>query len=106
MQPKKNQICKKPKNTDLHTQKKKKKKKNSNLHDTGEDLQNFCITGPSSRDLYKTNPDLQGLEKKKKKKTDQQTQIAICSGETLIFATATGPTGEGEEQHLTEGIEP
>ena len=88
-------------------QKKKKKKKNSNLHDTGEDLQNFCMTGPSSRDLYKTNPDLQGLEKKKKKKkTDQQTQIAICSGETLIFATATGPTGEGEEQHLTEGIEP
>ena len=46
----------------------KKKKKKSNLHDTGEDLQNFCITGPSSRDLYKTNPDLQGLEKKKKKK--------------------------------------
>ena len=44
--------------------------------------------------------------KKKKKKTDQQTQIAICSGETLIFATATGPTSEGEERHLTEGIEP
>ena len=48
---------------------KKKKKKNSNLHDTGEDLQKFCMTGPSSRDLYKTNPDLQGLEKKKKKKS-------------------------------------
>jgi len=27
LQPKKNQICKKPKNTDLHTQKKKKKLK-------------------------------------------------------------------------------
>ena len=77
-----------------------KKKKNSNLHDTGEDLQNFCMTGPSSRDLYKTNPDLQGLGGKKKKKKDQQTQIAICSGETLNFATASGPTSEGEERHL------
>ena len=54
----KNQICKKP-----------------NLHDTGGDLQNFCMTRPSGRDLYKTYPDLQGLGKKKKK--DQQTQIAI-----------------------------
>ena len=50
-------------------------KKKPNLHDTGGDLQNFCMTGPSGRDLYKTYPDLQGLGKKKKK--DQQTQIAI-----------------------------
>ena len=71
---KKNQIYKKPKNIDLHT---KKKKKNLNLHDIGGDLQNFCMTGPCGRDLYKTYPDLQGLGKKKKKKPDQQTQIAI-----------------------------
>ena len=70
---KKNQICKKPKNIDLHT----KKKKNPNLHDIGGDLQNFCMTGPNGRDLYKTYPDLQSLGKKKNKKPDQQTQIAI-----------------------------
>ena len=34
-------------------------------HDTGGDLQNFCMTGPISRDLYKRYPDLQGLGGKK-----------------------------------------
>ena len=38
------------------------------MHDIGGDLQNFCMTGPSGRDLYKTYPDLQGLGEKKKKK--------------------------------------
>ena len=61
--PKKNQICKKPKNINLNS---KKKKKNPNLHDTGGDLHNFCMTGPCGRDLYKTYPDLPGLGKKKK----------------------------------------
>ena len=27
-------------------------------HDTGGDLQNFCMTVPSGRDLYKTYPNL------------------------------------------------
>ena len=46
------------------------------MHDIGGDLQNFCMKGPSGRDLYKTYPDLQGLGKKKKKPY-QQTKIAI-----------------------------
>ena len=67
-------ITKKKKKKDLQKAKKhrfaepKKKKKNPNLHDTGGDLYNFCMTGPSGRDLYKTYPDLQGLGKKKEKK--------------------------------------
>ena len=44
---------------------KKKKKirsaKSQKHRYTGGDLQNFCMTGPSSGDLYKTNPDIQGL---------------------------------------------
>ena len=71
---------KKKKNTDLQPKKKSdlqksikhrfvyKEKKNPNLHDTGGDLQNFCMIGPSSRDLYKTYRST-GLRKKKKKKT-------------------------------------
>ena len=45
-------------------------------HDIGGDLQNFCMTGPSGRDLYKTYPNLQGIGKKKKP-NQQTTQIAI-----------------------------
>ena len=62
---------KKKKNTDLQPKKisdlQKAKKhrfaihgstKNPNLHDTSGDLQDFCMTRPSSKDLYKTYLDL------------------------------------------------
>ena len=61
------------------------------MHDIGGDLQNFCMTGPSRRDLYKTYPDLQGLGKKKKKKNQinkhkLQFQCLTCSGEMPSLA--------------------
>ena len=43
------------------TKKKIRSAKSQKHRYTGGDLQNFCMTGPSSGDLYKTNPDIQGL---------------------------------------------
>ena len=66
MQPKKiSDLQKAKKHRFVYQKKKKKKKTHPNLHDTGGDLQNFCMTGPISRDLYKRYPDLQGLGGKK-----------------------------------------
>ena len=56
------------------------------MHDIGGDLQNFCMTGPSGRDLYKTYPDLQGLGKKKKKKTRSTNTNCNFSGEMSSLA--------------------
>ena len=61
---KKIQICNpKKKKSDLQKAKKHRfaihgSTKNPNLHDTSGDLQDFCMTRPSSKDLYKTYLDL------------------------------------------------
>ena len=54
---------KKKKKSDLQKAKKHRlaihgSTKNPNLHDTSGDLEDFCVTRPSSKDLYKTYLDL------------------------------------------------
>ena len=58
------------------------------MHDIGGDLQNFCMIGPSDRDLYKTYLDLQGLGKKKNQINKHKLQFwcLTCGGEMPSLA--------------------